>query len=305
MALPVEQGVPTVVPQEWTHKANAKEVLCDRWWRTGPDSFTVTAPWPEVHGFYLTRHGLYDPLLLDETIRQALPVISHAAYDVPLGHQLIWHDFHWALCPDALAIGETPVGIELRITCSHVTYRGARAAGVSLRVEALHDGVSLGSARTRYGIQSRAVYERLRGRCTDVAAANARALPLPSPAPAVPAGRENFDDVVLCCADSANRWQLRVDTAHPVLFNHPVDHAPDMLLLEAARQAAHTPAHPRPVVVAAMDMVFTRDAELDAPCCLKAETLPDDLVGRARVRVVGHQIGDDVFTSVLTLATVG
>jgi hypothetical protein len=77
-----------------------------------------------------------------------------------------------------------------------------------------------------------------------------------------------------------------------------------MLLLEAARQAAHTLAHPRRTVVAAMDTVFTRYAELDAPCWLKADPLPDDLIGRARVRVVGHQNDKDVFASVVTLATV-
>ncbi|MGX2997138.1 ScbA/BarX family gamma-butyrolactone biosynthesis protein [Streptomyces sp. JNUCC 64] len=305
MAAHVDQGVPSVVPRAWTHKRDPGEVLCDRWWRTGPDSFTVTARWPEAHGFYRTRHGLHDPLLLGETIRQTLPLISHAAYDVPLGHQLLWRDFHWAVSTEALTTGDAPMEIELRLSCSDVVYRGARAADVTLRVEALRAGAPLGSARTRFGVQSRAVYERLRGPYADVAAVNARVLPPPSPAPAGPAGRDEPDDVVLSSADSADRWQLRVDTAHPVLFDHPVDHAPGMLLLEAVRQAAHTLTHPRQTVVAAMDTVFHRYAELDAPCLLQADRLPDDLIGRARVRVVGHQSGRDVFVSVVTLTDVG
>ncbi|WP_260845011.1 AfsA-related hotdog domain-containing protein [Streptomyces sp. SLBN-31] len=45
-------------------------------------------------------------------------------------------------------------------------------------------------------------------------------------------------DVVLSPLGQPHRWQLRVDTRHPVLFDHIVDHVPGMLLIEAARQAA-------------------------------------------------------------------
>ncbi|MFF8732844.1 AfsA-related hotdog domain-containing protein [Streptomyces sp. NPDC015171] len=44
---------------------------------------------------------------------------------------------------------------------------------------------------------------------------------------------------MLAATERAGRWQLRIEQDHPVLFGHPVDHAPGMLLLEALRQAAH------------------------------------------------------------------
>ncbi len=304
MSLHLAQDRTTVVPQALTHKTNQDEVLLDRWGRTGDDAFTVVARWPRAHAFYLTRNGLHDPLLLSETIRQTLPLISHGAYEVPLGHQLLWHDFHWSLAPEALAADDGDAEIELRITCPDVTYRRTRAAAITLRVEALRDGAPLGTARTRFAIQDRAVYERLRGRYADIAAANARAIPLAPPAPAAPVGRESFADVVLSSTDSANRWQLRADTAHPVLFDHPVDHAPGMLLLEAARQSALAMAHPRAMTVVGMDSVFTRYVELDSPCWVLAESLPDDLAGRARVRVVAEQNDAVLYSSVVTLAPV-
>ncbi|MEU7580448.1 ScbA/BarX family gamma-butyrolactone biosynthesis protein [Streptomyces sp. NPDC041068] len=285
-----------------THKTNQDEVLLDRWGRTGDDAFTVTAHWPRTHAFYVSRHGLHDPLLLSETIRQTLPLISHGAYEVPLGHQLLWHDFHWSLAPEALAVDDGAAEIELRITCPDVAYRRTRAAAITMHVEALRDGTPLATARTRFAIQDRAIYERLRGRYADIAEANARAIPLAPPAPAGPVGRDRFDDVVLSGTDSANRWQLRADTAHPVLFDHPVDHAPGMLLLEAARQSAEAMAHPRPSVVVGMDSVFTRYVELDSPCWFLAESLPDDLTGRTRVRVVAEQNDAVAYSCVVTLA---
>ncbi|MEU3898144.1 ScbA/BarX family gamma-butyrolactone biosynthesis protein [Streptomyces sp. NPDC045251] len=302
MSLHLAQDRTTSVPQALTHKANRDEVLLDRWGQTGADAFTVTARWPRSHSFYLTRHGLHDPLLLSETIRQTLPLISHGAYEVPLGHQLLWRDFHWSLAPEALTAEEDDAEIELRITCTDVTYRRNRAAALTMHVEALRDGAHLAAARTGFSIQERSVYERLRGRYADIAQANARSIPLSPPASAAPAGRERFADVVLSNTDSANRWQLRADTAHPVLFDHPVDHVPGMLLLEAARQSAQAMTHPRQSVVVGMDSAFTRYVELDSPCWLLAEPLPDDLAGHARVRVVAEQNDAVAYSCVVVLA---
>ncbi|MFJ8668556.1 ScbA/BarX family gamma-butyrolactone biosynthesis protein [Streptomyces sp. NPDC093600] len=294
--------VPVPVPVAYTHKSDPAEVLLSTWCQVGEDRFVVTARWPETHGFYLTRFGLYDPLLLSETVRQTLPLLAHAAYGVPFGHQLLWKDFGWDLDPAALrADGEKGAAVELRLTCSDVKYRKGRATAITLSVEALRDGERLAHARTRFTIQERAVYERLRGRYADIASANARAVPLPPPAPAQAMGRESFQDVVLSCTDVPHRWQLRTDTSHPILFDHPVDHVPGMLLLEAVRQAAQAIAHPRPTVVVGMHSDFVRYAEFDAPCWITAKPLPDDVEGRRRVLVSAHQHEEEIFTSVVAL----
>ncbi|WKX71344.1 ScbA/BarX family gamma-butyrolactone biosynthesis protein [Streptomyces sp. XD-27] len=299
---PVAAPVSVPVPRAYTHKSNPAEVLLTTWGQTGPDAYTVTARWPRVHDFYLTRYGMHDPLLLSETIRQTLPLLSHGAYEVPFGHQLLWRDFRWDLDPEALAADGEPAELTLHLTCPEVTYRRNRAASVALEVEAVRGGVRLGTARTRFAIQDRAVYERLRGRYADAAEAMARALPLPPPAPARPLGRDRFEDVVLSPTDGPHRWQLRTDTAHPVLFDHAVDHAPGMLLIEAARQAAQAVADPRPTIAAGMDIVFTRYAEMDAPCWILAEPLAAAADGRARVRVTARQDDTDIFSAAVTLA---
>ncbi|WP_339134356.1 ScbA/BarX family gamma-butyrolactone biosynthesis protein [Streptomyces sp. f51] len=340
-------GSLTPVPQSYTHKTRPEEVLLRDWERTGPDAFTVTAQWPRDHAFYRTRHGLLDPMLLSETIRQTLPLLSHGAYAVPLGHQLLWQDLDWHLVdpapeipagPEAPATAhtapesgpegpvalssdpsDTPTGpqapaalyagsdpapalVELRITCPKVTYRRDRAAAIALRVEVLRDGAPFAVAHSRFTIQDRAVYERLRGRYADIGAV--RGLPLSPPASPRPVGRDGFEDVVLSPTHTSDRWQLRTDTTHPILFDHPVDHAPGMLLLEAARQAAQALAHPEATVAVGMESVFTRYAELDAPCWILADALAPDSLGRPRVRVTARQNDRDIFTSTVTLAPV-
>ncbi|MFF7266247.1 ScbA/BarX family gamma-butyrolactone biosynthesis protein [Streptomyces sp. NPDC008159] len=290
------------MPISYTHKTNPAEVLLTSWHRTGDDTFAVTARWPREHAFYLARFGRHDPLFLTETVRQTLPLLSHAAYDVPLGHQLLWKDLGWDVDPDGLRVeGGADAEIDLHITSSDVKYRKERATAVTLSVEAERAGSRLATARTSFTIHDRAVYERLRGRNADIESANARILPLPPPSPTQHAGRDRYQDVVLSRTDVPLRWQLRTDTSHPVLFDHPVDHAPGMLLLEAARQATQSATHPRRTLVVGLSCDFTRYAEFDAPCWVTAAPLPRDLDARPRMLVTAEQNDEAIFTSVVTL----
>ncbi|MEC4015040.1 ScbA/BarX family gamma-butyrolactone biosynthesis protein [Streptomyces sp. H27-D2] len=299
--------------QAFTHKTNAEEVLLKSWQRTGDDTFTVIAQWPRTHRFYTSRNGLHDPLLLTETIRQTLPLLSHSAYGVPFGHQLMWHDFAFDIRPEATYDDGDPADVALHITCSDVTYRRKHASAVTLSVEVERAGRQLATARSRFTIQDRAVYNRLRGPYADIAAANARALPLPPPAAMTPFGRDRFEDVALASTDRPRRWQLRTDTAHPIFFDHLVDHTPGMLLLEAARQAALATAYPAPVTVTGMDSVFSRYAELDVPCWVTAEPLTDSGSSEHgsppkpfadRVRITAEQNDREIFSSLVTLAPI-
>ncbi|WP_406149321.1 ScbA/BarX family gamma-butyrolactone biosynthesis protein [Streptomyces sp. NBC_01012] len=281
-----------------THKTNQNEVLLRGWRRTAPDAFTVTAAWPAAHPFYVSRQGLHDPLLLSETVRQTLPLLSHGAYQVPAGHQLLWKDFSWTLDPEVTFADGDPAELELHITCDDVTYRRERAAAISLHVDVERAGRPMANARSRFTIQDRTVYNRLRGGYADAAASTSGALPLAPPAGLAPFGRDRFEDVVLSATNRPDRWELRVDTTHPVLFDHLVDHVPGMLLLEAARQAALSMVHPWPMAVTGMDSDFVKYAEMDAPCALAAERLADP----GKVRISARQHDREIFSSVVTLA---
>ncbi|QMV06648.1 hypothetical protein GJU35_13800 [Streptomyces lincolnensis] len=89
---------------------------------------------------------------------------------------------------------------------------------------------------------------------------------------------------------------MRVDTSHPLLFDRPDDHVPGMVLLEAARQAAAavTPGDGTPYPLS-MENTFDRYVEFDTPCWIEATPVTDG------VRVVGHQDGEQVFSSLVRM----
>ncbi|MEU6062847.1 ScbA/BarX family gamma-butyrolactone biosynthesis protein [Streptomyces sp. NPDC047097] len=297
---PATVSVPSnLVPREFVHRASFTEVFLTGWRHTGTDTFTVTAQWPRRHSFYTAYNGLHDPLLLCETIRQCLPLLSHAAYDVPFGHRLSWDYFRYTLNNhNALRIGVAPTELELRVTCSDLRRRGNQLTAISMRFEIFRDSMLLGVAETRFGCYSPAIYRRLRADHADLDGALAAAL---APAPPVDprtVGRYLPEDVVLSPGERPQQWQLRSDPTHPVLFDHPVDHAPGMLLLEAVRQAA---SHEPDALPVAMDVSFFRYVEYDSPCWISAEPGIPDVLGRPRLAVTARQ--DDQVSYSATVTT--
>ncbi len=87
---------------------------------------------------------------------------------------------------------------------------------------------------------------------------------------------------------------LVVDTAHPFYFDHPLDHVPGLLLLEAAVQAAQARAA-GPCFVSRIDAAFIKFALLSAPVRVTCRAAQSDSAqafgvelfqdGRRRARV--------------------
>ncbi|WP_237547066.1 ScbA/BarX family gamma-butyrolactone biosynthesis protein [Streptomyces sp. SID161] len=275
----------TTVPKEYVHRAAVSEVFLTGWRQTATDTCTVTAQWPRAHTFYGPAGGFHDPLLFSETLRQTVPLLSHAVYGAPMDHRQIWRDLRVVLHPEALRAGTTPAELELRIRCSDVEQRAGVLRGMRMEVAATSDGRHLATASTTFSSHGRALYRRLRGTCPEPEQAMAAAVEMPAPLSPELVGRDRPHDVVLSPRGDDGRWQLRVHTLHPIIFDHPYDHAPGMLLLEAARQAAQHELGPAPVLATGIEAVFHRYAELDAPSWVAAESLGE---GRVRVTVEQH-----------------
>ncbi|MFJ9816702.1 ScbA/BarX family gamma-butyrolactone biosynthesis protein [Streptomyces sp. NPDC101151] len=299
--VPTRQALQAV--QSYVHKSAASEVLVTGWRPEGEDAYVVTARWPQDHRFYRPVQGCYDPLLAAESIRQAVLLLGHAAYGVPLGNPQSWSQFRYSIEPLA-STGSAAAEVELHVTCSGLVRRAGRLAAMTVRVDILREGVRVGAGEVDYVGHTPAVYRRVRGSYADPEAAMARVVPLAPPMPPARVARDRFEDVVLSPTDAPGRTQLRLDLNHPTLFDHRVDHVPGMLLLEAARQAAHTMSYPQPVLPAAMDAAFYRYIEFDEPCWVHAHPLPDDGRGRSRILVFALQHQTCAFSSITTLVPV-
>ncbi|MER6308035.1 ScbA/BarX family gamma-butyrolactone biosynthesis protein [Streptomyces sp. NPDC001657] len=283
------------------HRTTESEVFLTNW-RPGPgNSWVVSAQWPRAHTFYGPVAGLHDPLLLIETVRQAGILLSHVAHRVPLDHPIVWQHVRYDLAPQALRTADEPAEVELRITDHDVVRRGKRLISARQEFRIRCEGAHLAHARLIYSCHSPRAHRRLRGRYGELAFANSRRLPVPEPVSPRLVARDHERDVVLSPTDLPDRWQLRVDTSHPVLFGHPVDHAPGMLMVEAARQAAQAVTPGVPMLPVSLECSFERYAELDAPSWVRART-PDPVAagGARRVEVGVEQHGKPVVAARIT-----
>jgi hypothetical protein len=299
---PLTASIPiltSTVPSQYVHRAAIAEVLLTSWRPEAPDSFSVTAQWPRCHSFYtpVAGHRCQDPMLGAETVRQAGLLLAHAEFGVPLGHQFLVSELSFETTPEALRVSSTPTDLELQVSCHDIVRRGDRLTGMRYEVKFLRDGVLAGSGHAKYTCTSPSVYRRLR--------ADRVLGPLPELAPECPVavGRTDPRDVVLTPFDGGSR-QLRVNLSHPALFDHPLDHVPGMLLLEAARQAALAASFPESVLPVALDVEFLRYTELDQPCVVTTARGQTGSDGRTPIKVTATQEGEAVFTSTVTVEPV-
>ncbi|MFH9010782.1 ScbA/BarX family gamma-butyrolactone biosynthesis protein [Streptomyces sp. NPDC017943] len=282
----------TTVPKELVHRASVCEVMLTDWARVDDEHFTLAAQWPRGHSFFMKVDGCHDPLIAAETIRQAGILLAHAEFGVPLGHHFLVSDLSVHVDPEHLRVERTPATLELQVTCTEVKRRGDKLLGFRISVQIRRDGRLAATGGGSLTCITPRVYQRLRaGRLG--ADGMPQVIQLTAPEAPQVVGRTSPTDVVLSPIGEANRWQLRVDTRHPVLFDHMVDHVPGMVLMEAARQAA-TATLGRTALPLDVISEFTRYVELDAPCTVEAQHLRTSEDGES-VLVTAHQGGEQVF----------
>ncbi|QNE79604.1 hypothetical protein F0344_34650 (plasmid) [Streptomyces finlayi] len=283
---------PTVASR-LVRKTNPSEVLITAWRGVSENQHVVSAEWPFSHPFYTPEPEAHRPLLLTESIRQALALLSHTEFRIPLDHRLGWDYISCSATPEGLRTTAEPAAVELHISHTSVSRRRLGCARLSAEVEAVRDGVRVGTAQIRYTSYPEALYRRLRGPYADAAEACARAFLPGRPLSPALVGRESDGDVVLSPTTRDNLWFLRPDLTHPVLFDHPHDHVPGMVLLEAFDQASTALCAPKETRTLSLDAVFKRYVELDQPCLIEGERL-----GTSGIQLIATQ-GDVVAVSAL------
>jgi hypothetical protein len=228
---------------ELVHRSAESEVLITSISRDGDDAYLLAARWPMEHTFYQPDEtGRHDPMLVAETMRQAGIAVAHAGYDVPFGTQFIMADICFYLInPTAPIVGTGQAHIVVSLSCSEFVSRAGMLRRARFHVGLLRDGVRFAHGSGLLVCLPAGAYERLRTRRGPPSSTACRRLARVHPATV---GRRWEGDVLLCDGpdwrrgSSSASWQVQVDPAHPALFDHPLDHLPGMVQLEAFRQAA-------------------------------------------------------------------
>jgi hypothetical protein len=267
-----------IVSRHLVHRSSVAEVLLTDWRSTGDNTYLCAAQWPRGHSLYRVLNGHHDPLLIAETVRQTGILLAHSGEDVPLDWKFVMDRMTISVNSDGLRTMPAPANIVIEAALVHL--RRSTSSAVHLRLDArfLREGLPFGTAAVRMRCVSPTLYRRLRGDRTPTTVDSTVAL-LPADPHLV--GMNTEADVVLgaalgveaCQVPSVGSWPLRVRTEHPVLFDHPQDHVPGMLVFEGLRQAGRALLGWPDAQLADCDINFARYLELDRPSIVIANML--------------------------------
>lgn len=276
----------SIVPRHLVHRKALAEVLLTDWCRTGDHSYLAAAQWPRGHSLYRVVNGYHDPLLIAETLRQTGILLAHSGEGVPLDWKFIMDRMVISAHPGGLRAGLIPA--DIIIEAELIPLRRDTRSAMYRRIETrfLHDGRLFGAASAWMRCIAPPVYARLRGERLQTTVD-----PITVRLPAEPhsVGMSTEADVVLGAALGAGVWPLRVRTEHPVLFDHPQDHVPGMLVFEGFRQAGRALLGWSDAQLAGSDITFSRYLELDRPSIVLAHPVQQPTAAEATLTVTVMQ----------------
>lgn len=276
------------------HRDALGEVFVTDLRRRGDSHYAAAAQFPRSHAYFgdhLLRPRTHDTILLLETARQATLAGAHEFFGIPAQDKFILTFLRVHIDqPSLLALGSTPLELELDITVTDQRVRAGRVVGLDHAIRFLVDGVAVGHAGVGLRFRDPAGYREMRLRTRGGAPLPTTASLHPKGSAAAPhlVGRTDPENVVLLSPvahDGTAEAELLVPARHPSMFDHPQDHLPGMVLAEAARQLAHFTAlssgfaSGSALALAELNVTFTKFGELEPATVLTAVPGPRQPTG--------------------------
>ncbi len=313
-AAEVELSYDATVPRALVHRASIAEVFVTDSAETGEEAFAVAAQLPRGH-LIGEDSPSYDFTLLVEVVRQAGVLVAHRHLGVDHDAAFIFRDLSLRVTAfEPLRIGRRPADLRLDVAVRTKRNRAGRIQGFTFIGEVEVDGRPAMRGEGGLLILSKSAYRAMRSR---------RPMPdnpgflLPRFTAAEPSavGRRDARNVFVTqpVADGEAGGfssQLVVDTSHPHVFDHPLDHVPGHLQMEAARQLAVASVarlhglDPHSLSVASIGTDFTNYAELDRITSLRATVggfRSDEELGTFTVPVEVQAVQENTVTTAMRL----
>lgn len=228
------------------HKVAIAEVFLTDATRVSGDEYHIGVQVPRHHGMFgdlRDTAGRYDPMFFLEACRQGVYVVAHMFHGVPMDRHFILREATLRVVePELLAIAETPTEAVVRVHVLRRIHKEDALVGLRLGYRVLIDGQVAIESEISASWITPAEHEILRTGSRDSLGLGdtPTACPLPPRAPAKLVNRRLPLNVVISQPlrdeQGGQRAVLIADTTHPSLFDHPLDHLPGMLELEACRQ---------------------------------------------------------------------
>jgi hypothetical protein len=273
---PAQLSCDRTVPRRLVHKAAVEQVLLTDGRRESDGSFTVAAHLPRSHMLFGdTASGHHDAGMLGEAFRQAAIYVTHRFLEVP-------GDCHFLMGSTSLTLDDLDAGqvaphpqmLEMRLEAHGIRrWRDGGLRDYEARMEGSVEGRRLLVGSGALATLPPRRYATMRG------SGGARSDGVPREArdpDALHAGVGRADPrnrllAELVPSDDGYEAALAPDLDHPVFFDHPQDHLPGSLLVEALRQLAVASSSaaccwdPERLLLTRFEISFERFAELDAP----------------------------------------
>ncbi|MEO3977563.1 ScbA/BarX family gamma-butyrolactone biosynthesis protein [Streptomyces sp. CAU 1734] len=304
----------STVPRALVHRHSIAEVFVTDSVQTGEDRFAVAAQLPRGH-LIGERSPLYDFTLLVEVVRQAGVLAAHRHLDVPLASAFIFRDLALRTTGfEPLRIGPRPADLVVTVEVRPKRNRAGRIQGFGFTGGIAVDGRPALVGEGGLLILSTAAYRVLRGK-RQVPDHPGFLLPRFTATDPAHVGRRDTRNVFITDPVSEGEpgtfsAQLVVDTTHPHVFDHPLDHVPGHLQMEAARQLAVASVarlhgiDPGTLTIASIATTFTDYTELDRITRLQATAHGfrwDEQLGTCTVPVTVEALQEGRTTTALRL----
>jgi hypothetical protein len=300
------------VDRRLVHRAALSEVFLTGFRSVDAQTFRGAAQVPPRHFYYgdhLSRPAVHDPLAVFESVRQMLLAATHLQHGAGTGTKAITAQATLDITRLAPLLHRGgPLDLDLRgYVVLEKTYQGAVSRVVhEVRVDTA-DGRTAGTVRVDTALRPDDVYGELRMSHRTGPPPHSGDLPVTAPGEPVGTylvGRTDPGNVVLARRSDEGGNQpfsalLHVPVRHPSMFDHPQEHVPGPVLMEAARQAVLLLAgeqlglSPDGLSLTYLHAEYLRFAELDSELVVGAQLVPVPADGRTAVcgQVVFEQSG--------------
>lgn len=230
------------LPKSYVHRAVVGEVFLTDIKKFKDDEFVTAGYLPKAHIYYNdlvyknSNKRIYDAIVLLEICRQSSIIIAHHFFLVPYTSRFIFDnaDFEFNKLIYHKAEGSN-VLVDVKII--EKKYRQGELSGLSFKMTIYIDGLNCAQKFMSISWLSETKWNRLR----KIRNTQNYESPIFDYAPAEVVGRQLLQNVVIGnVKDDESHFiaSVIIDQTHPTIFDHPLDHVPGMLLIEACRQMA-------------------------------------------------------------------